>query len=215
MSDASMSEEDCERVFGTKEPTGCVTCGCRLGKDARLAGRDMCFECYCDAGELRVWSAMTIRVYPSSKAKHATWWRALRAANVPIAASWIDWPYNAPGAGEPTPGDWADHWQTIIAEAAAADICLIVCLDGETACGQLIEAGSALAAGKRVFVVSDYQWTFANHPRCRVFATLEDAIAAIMAGERHQHPKNRKTPAAAAGDHQTNGRDRSGANRRP
>ena len=40
----------------------------------------------------------------------------------------------------------------------------------------------ALAAGKRVFVVSDYTWSFGNHPRCRIFATLEAAIVAIMAG---------------------------------
>ena len=110
---------------------------------------------------------------------------------------------NAPGVPEPTAGDWAAHWSLCLTEAAAVDVCLFVCLDGETACGQLIEAGAALAAGKRVFVVSDYQWTFANHPRCRVFATLEDAITAIMAGGTSIE----KTPAAAAGDHQTNGRD--------
>jgi hypothetical protein len=52
---------------------------------------------------------------------------------------------------------------------------------GETACGALIEAGAALAAGRQVFVVSSYEWTFANHPRCRVFVSLDAAIAAIVA----------------------------------
>jgi len=61
-------------------------------------------------------------------------------------------------------------------------VCLFVCNEGETACGALIEAGAALAAGKRVYIVSDYTWTFSNHPRCRLFATLEDAITAIVAG---------------------------------
>jgi hypothetical protein len=29
----------------------------------------------------------------------------------------------------------------------------------------LLECGAALAAGKQVFVVSPYEWTFANHER--------------------------------------------------
>ena len=37
----------------------------------------------------------------------------------------------------------------------------------QSACGQLFEARSALAAWRRVFVVSDYEWTFAHHPGCR------------------------------------------------
>jgi hypothetical protein len=32
-----------------------------------------------------------------------------------------------------------------------------------------------------VFVVSPDTWTFANHPRCRTFRTLEAAVAAIVA----------------------------------
>jgi hypothetical protein len=48
-------------------------------------------------------------------------------------------------------------------------------------CGALLEAGAALAAGRQVFVVSPDVWTFAHHPRCRVFSTLEAAIEAIMA----------------------------------
>ena len=31
-------------------------------------------------------------------------------------------------------------------------------------------------------LVSDYEWTFAHHPRCRIFPTLEAAVEAIMAG---------------------------------
>jgi hypothetical protein len=39
-----------------------------------------------------------------------------------------------------------------------------------------------LAAWRRVFVVSDYEWTFAHHPRCRIVQPLEAAVEAIMAG---------------------------------
>jgi hypothetical protein len=44
----------------------------------------------------------------------------------------------------------------------------------------LLEAGAALAAGKRVFVVSPDWWSFANHPRCRVLKDVASAIEAIM-----------------------------------
>src|SRR5947207_2566897 len=98
-----------------------------------------------------------MQVYPASKACHAEWWRALRAAGVPIACNWIDWPGNRDGA-EPTADAWSRHWQRCIDEASACDICLFVCIAGETACGALIEAGAALAANKRIFVVSPDQW---------------------------------------------------------
>jgi hypothetical protein len=86
----------------------------------------------------------------------------------------------------------SEHWRKCIAEASEADVCLFVCNEGETACGQLLEAGSALAAGKQVFVVSPYEWTFANHPRCRTFATLEDAVTAIKAMEAGERARGRK-----------------------
>jgi hypothetical protein len=33
----------------------------------------------------------------NGKAKHAVWWQALRAAGVPIVASWLDQPFNHDG----------------------------------------------------------------------------------------------------------------------
>jgi hypothetical protein len=122
-----------------------------------------------------------MKIYCASKAKHAAWWASLQAAGVPIAASWIDWSANEPGALEPTNDAWGRHWQRCIDEAADADVCLFVCNEGETACGALIEAGAALAAGRQVFVVSPDWWSFAHHERCRVFKSLADAITAICA----------------------------------
>jgi hypothetical protein len=135
-------------------------------------------------------------VYVASKAKHSHWWRALRAAGVPISAAWIDAELNEAGADEPTADAWRVHWDKCVAEASQADICLFVCNESETACGALIEAGAALAAGRQVFVVSPYEWTFSNHPRCRVFPSLEMAIAAIVAmreGERGREAANGMT----------------------
>jgi hypothetical protein len=68
----------------------------------------------------------------------------------------------------------------------------------------LIEVGAALAAGRKVFLVSPHNWSWARHPNVRRFETLADAIDAIT---------NLQTPAAAVGDQRSNGRDRSSANR--
>ena len=94
-----------------------------------------------------------MRIYVASKTKHLPFWQALRAASVPIVASWIDWPGNS-STEQPTSDEWADHWSRCIAEAAAADITLMYAAEDERQMGALIECGAALAAGKRVFVVS-------------------------------------------------------------
>ena len=53
--------------------------------------------------------------------------------------------------------------------------------ENEQACGALIEASAASAAGRKVFVVSPDAWTFSHRPNCRNFSTLADAIVAIVA----------------------------------
>jgi len=45
---------------------------------------------------------------------------------------------------------------------------------------RLIEAGAALAAGRRVFVVSSYEWSFANHPRCRRFVWPRPLMSSFL-----------------------------------
>jgi hypothetical protein len=52
---------------------------------------------------------------------------------------------------------------------------------GERQCAALLECGAALAAGKRVFVVSPYEWTFANHERCRSLPARET----VELGKQH------------------------------
>jgi len=67
----------------------------------------------------------------------------------------------------------------------------------ETQCGALAELGACLAAGKRAFIVSDYWWSISNHPNCRVFPSLERAVAAIVAqakGERVRDEMERERP---------------------
>jgi hypothetical protein len=48
------------------------------------------------------------------------------------------------------------------------------------ACGALIEAGAASAAGRQLFVASSGASPFSHHPNCRNFSALADAIAAIV-----------------------------------
>ena len=38
--------------------------------------------------------------------------------------------------------------------------------------GALVEVGAALGAGKRVFLVSPHDWSWAHHPRVPRFKTL-------------------------------------------
>jgi hypothetical protein len=92
----------------------------------------------------------------------------------------IEWEGNAPGV-EPSADAWLRHWSRCIEDASAADVCLFVNNAGERACGALVELGAALGTGKQVFVVSPDWWSFANHPRCRVFKDIAGAIEAICA----------------------------------
>ena len=117
-----------------------------------------------------------MRIYPASKSKHWPFWCALRAAGIPIHPSWIDAPFNHTG-GEPP--DWTLHWQLCTEEAAAADVVLMYAREDENQNGALIEVGAALAAGRRVFVVSPHDWSWMHHSNVRRFTTLEDAITAI------------------------------------
>jgi hypothetical protein len=106
----------------------------------------------------------------------------LRAAGLPIEASWIDWSLNTPGERTPSPAEWRVHWDRCIEEAAAADVTLLFAMSTtEQQKGALLECGAALASGKQVFVVSTQEWSFRHHPKVRCFSRLEAAIAEITA----------------------------------
>jgi hypothetical protein len=136
-----------------------------------------------------------VKVYPASKSKHAVWWQALRSAGVPISASWIDWSHNHHDDGsEPSADEWTKHWERCCREAAEADIVLIYAGAEERQNGSLLEAGAALGAGKRVFIITPHNWSWKHHPRVRVLDTLEAAIVAIMAAA---NTKPRAVPSVA------------------
>jgi hypothetical protein len=99
-----------------------------------------------------------------------------------IRASWIDWPPNF-STIEPSSDAWAAHWTKCVDQAAAADALLLVMLENENHCGALVEAGAALASGRRVHAVlpSSAGLSFRYHPSVQVHATVADAIKAITA----------------------------------
>jgi hypothetical protein len=120
------------------------------------------------------------RIYPASKARYWPFWCALRSAGIPIYASWIDAPFNRDEA-MPSDDEGAEHWACCISEATAADVVLFYAGANEMQCGALLEVGAALSAGKQVFCVSPYTWSFSNHPRCPRFGSLAEAVEAAAA----------------------------------
>jgi hypothetical protein len=124
----------------------------------------------------------SLTLYVASKARPAeiAMWTALRGAGLPIVADWLDCEINKTDA-KPTSHAWNLHWQRCLEQSAAADITIFFAPEGPTQCGSLIEIGSALTAGREVWVVSDYDWTIANHERCRVFKSIEQCVAAVVA----------------------------------
>ena len=66
---------------------------------------------------------------------------------------------------EPTAHVWSRQWVRCIDEVRDCDVSLFVNGEDEQACGALIEAGAALAAGRQVFVVPP-DMALPYHPDC-------------------------------------------------
>jgi hypothetical protein len=126
-------------------------------------------------------------VYFATKSKHWQFVAALAAAGAPISCTWPAWTPNRTDT-EPTDDDWAAHSERCLKEAAECDVLVLYAEEQEQHFGALLESGAALAAGKSVFLISPHPWPFLrNHPRCRSFDNLAEAVRAIVAmqaGER-------------------------------
>ena len=88
-----------------------------------------------------------MKIYVSSKVKHALMWKGYRNQGFDIISTWID---------EAEPGqsnDYADLAKRCIDEIKECDILLLYCEEGEILKGALIEVGAALALNKIVFCV--------------------------------------------------------------
>lgn len=110
-------------------------------------------------------------IYIASKTKHADRWRYLRTMGEPIISTWID----EAGAGES--GDLSDLWLRCIREASTCRLLILYREPEDVLKGGWIEMGAALAHGVPVFAVGIRDFTVANHPGIRHFASMKDAIA--------------------------------------
>jgi len=88
-----------------------------------------------------------MRIYISSKVKHAARWQALRDAGAAIISTWID------EAGPGASSDYHNLAHRCIEEARTADALILYCEPGEILKGALIEVGAALAWGRPVLCV--------------------------------------------------------------
>lgn len=109
-------------------------------------------------------------IYAASKAAHFDMWRAFRSAGQPIISTWID------EDADKATKDFSDLWARCIAEAAGASAVILYRESGEVLKGALLEIGAAMARGRPVFAVGDFDGTYHNHPLFHPCATLDDAF---------------------------------------
>src|SRR5262245_27774784 len=86
--------------------------------------------------------------------------RVRRRTFITLLGGAAAWPLAAREQQQPMPMMVLIGAGSHVSDTSKADVVLFVALEGETQCGVLIEIGGALAAGKRVFIVSPYEWTF-------------------------------------------------------
>jgi hypothetical protein len=110
--------------------------------------------------------------YIASKTKHAEFWRANRNGGDRITSTWID------EAEEGQTADYAELASRCLREIQEADYLILYCEEGELLKGALLEAGMALALGKRVRCVGDcdsISRVFKKHPLWSSHPSILDA----------------------------------------
>ena len=114
-------------------------------------------------------------MYVASRTQFAGLWRSLRSAGLPIAASWIDSEDSATGA------EVARFSDSRLREATSADALILYNEDADAPTTALLEAGAALAAGKRVVSVGPRLTSLGRegHPNWLHYDTLPEAIRSL------------------------------------
>jgi hypothetical protein len=113
--------------------------------------------------------------YVASKTKHAEMWRDLRARGYRVTSTWID------EAGEGESASYEDLAVRCVKDVAVADFVLLYCQPGEVLKGALIEAGIALALGKRVRCVGycdSLSRVFNQHALWSMHASITEVLMA-------------------------------------
>lgn len=114
-------------------------------------------------------------IYTASKTAHASKWRQLRADGAKIISTWID----ESGVGETA--SFTDLWIRCVNEAASCDVLIAYREPGEILKGAFIEIGAALASGKTVILVGDFDgMSFTSHPLVKLAPDV--SVAFCLAG---------------------------------
>lgn len=121
-----------------------------------------------------------IRVYPSSKVKHAQMWLDLHKTN-PHAYFHARWLKHADLSMDPTPENSKFLWLECVEDIKAADVLLFYTEEGEHYKGALVEVGMALAFGVKVIIVGEHpdHGTWKWHPGVLQVGTLDIALKFI------------------------------------
>lgn len=130
----------------------------------------------------------TIRVYTASKLEQSERWKQLRV-DWPEIHFTARWPYMV-GQLEDSPSNARLFWLDDEADITSADVVLIFAEKHEHLRGALVEAGMAIALGKRVIVVGEHTdyGTWQYHPAVIRVKTLTHAkaiLGGLQAGLYH------------------------------
>jgi hypothetical protein len=95
---------------------------------------------------------VTLRIYVSSKIRHAAMWQGWRGLGEPIVSSWIDLE-----PGEASSKEIGHvHWPRWLAEAHGSHALIFYAANGDdNHTGCLLEFGAALAGGSEILIVGD------------------------------------------------------------
>lgn len=115
------------------------------------------------------------KLYVASKAYLGEYWQSLRPFlaekhGVDVISTWID------ESGEGQSADMADLWVRCIAESRDCDFLVATHAIGDEWKGAFVEIGSALSAGKPVFVMGNPPGSWINHPLVTQVTSIEEAI---------------------------------------
>lgn len=125
---------------------------------------------------------MAIKIYLASKLHHVRRWQALRdewAPEFEISSSWIDTYVEENDTPDLAPLFWDRNQDDIF----MCDYLIIFAVVADELRGALVEAGMALAYGKKVIVVGDNEGfgTWQYHPDVTRVRTMDEAKTYLLA----------------------------------
>jgi hypothetical protein len=124
-----------------------------------------------------------IRVYPSSKVKHAPMWREIQQT-VPHVFFNARWVKRAERESDLKEGDFLDLWHECQADIESSDVVLVYAEEGDVLKGALVEVGIALANRIRVLLVTPEKnrlayGTWIHMDEVEWLTSMEEAISLL------------------------------------